>query len=130
MAINIQHIDPEFVDRRGKITRVIDQDKFPIRAVLRITSKAGSVRANHYHKKDYHYIYIESGKCEYSEKPANKPNAPIITKVMNQGDLVLSKPGMAHAVRFLKDTVFYTFTTEKRQQDSYERDTVRIDIIK
>ncbi|MFH1407538.1 MAG: hypothetical protein ABIG91_00670 [Patescibacteria group bacterium] len=130
MAINIQHVDSEFVDTRGKITRLIDQDKFPIRAVLRITSKAGSIRANHYHKKDSHYIYIESGKCEYSEKPADKPDAPIETAIMKPGDLVLSKPKMVHAVRFLTDTVFYTFTTEKRQQDSYEKDIVRIDIIK
>lgn len=129
MAIKITHIDPEFVDERGGIARVVDQDKFPIRAVLRITSKKGTIRANHCHKKDYHYIYIESGKCEYSEKPSDKPRAKIKSVIMKPGDLVLSEPNMIHAVRFLSDTVFYAFTTEKREQDQYEGDTVRVAIV-
>lgn len=129
MKIQISHINPDFVDERGGIARVVDQDKFPIRAILRITSKAGSIRANHYHKHDYHYIYIESGKCEYSEKPVNKPNSKIETITLNPGDLVLTNPGIIHAVKFLEDTVFYAFTTEKREQDQYEGDTVRITIV-
>lgn len=129
MTIKVDHIDPEFVDERGGIARVIDQDNFPIRAVLRITSKAGSIRANHYHKTDYHYIYIESGKCEYSERPADKPDAKVETVVIGQGDVVLSNPGVIHAVKFLEDTIFYAFTTEKREQDQYEGDTVRIKIV-
>jgi len=129
MAINIQHIDPEFVDERGGIARVVDQDRFPMRAVLRITSKKGTIRANHYHKHDYHYIYIESGGCEYSERPAKDKKAKIETVKMGPGDIVLSDPGMIHAVKFTKDTVFYAFTTEKREQDKYEKDTVRITIV-
>ena len=130
MAINVVHTKPEFVDDRGGIARIVDQDKFPIRAVLRITSKKGSVRSNHYHKNDYHYIYVENGKCEYSEKPVNNSNAEIATVVMNPGDLVLTKPGIIHAVKFLQDSVIYAFTTEKRVQDEYEKDTERIDIVK
>ncbi len=130
MTINVIHTKPEFVDDRGGIARIVDQDKFSIRAVLRITSKKGSVRSNHYHKNDYHYIYVESGKCEYSEKPVNNPNAKIATVVMDPGDLVLTKPGIIHAVKFLEDTVLYAFTTEKRKQDKYEKDTKRIEIIK
>ena len=129
MAIKVQHIDPEFVDERGGIARVVDQDKFPIRAILRITSKAGSIRANHYHKNDYHYIYIESGKAEYSEKPADKPKAKVETVTIGSGDLVLSDPGVIHAVKFTEDTIFYAFTTEKREQDQYEDDTVRVVIV-
>lgn len=129
MAIKVDHIEPEFVDERGGIARVVDQDNFPIRAVLRITSKAGTIRANHYHKTDYHYIYIESGKCEYSERPADKPGVEIETVVIGPGDIVLSNPGVIHAVKFLEDTIFYAFTTEKREQDQYEGDTVRIKIV-
>ena len=129
MDIRVDHIEPEFVDERGGIARVIDQDDFPIRAVLRITSKAGTIRANHHHKNDYHYIYIESGKAEYSEKPANQPNAKVETVAIGPGDVVLSKPGIIHAVKFLEDTIFYAFTTEKREQDQYEGDTTRVTIV-
>lgn len=120
----------EFKDDRGVILRIVDQDKFAIRAVLRITSKAGSIRSNHYHKNDYHYIYIESGKCEYSEKPVHDPKAKVETVTLNPGDLVLSNPGIIHAVKFLEDTILYAFTTEKRAQNYYEEDTERIEIVK
>lgn len=130
MKIHVTHLSPEFVDERGGIAHVVDQDKFPIRAVLRITSKAGTVRSNHYHKTDYHYIYIESGKCEYSEKDSKQIKGKVETVVLNPGDLVLSNPGIIHAVKFLEDTVLYAFTSEKRQHSKYEEDTVRVTIIK
>ena len=129
MAINIMRPLEEFKDNRGGIARIVDQDKFAIRAVLRITSKAGSIRSNHYHKHDYHYIFIESGKCQYSEKPVDDPDAKVETVTLKPGDLVLTQPGIIHAVKFLEDTILYAFTTEKREQDKYEQDTVRVKII-
>lgn len=130
MAIKVIHTKEEFADERGKITRIVDQNRLPLQAILRITSKAGSIRSNHYHKKDFHYIYVESGKCEYSEKPADNSNAKVETVTLLPGDLVLTNPGIVHAVKFLEDTVLYAFTTEKREQDQYEGDTERIEIIK
>lgn len=130
MAIDVIRTKPEFIDDRGGITRIVDHDKFAIRAILRITSKAGSIRSNHYHKHDYHYIFIESGKCEYSEKSAYDRKAKVETVTLSPGDLVLSNPGIIHAVKFLQDTVLYAFTTEKRAQDYYEEDTERIEIVK
>lgn len=129
MAIKVKHLKEEFTDERGGITRVIDEDNFQYKVVLRITSKKGAIRSNHYHKYDSHYLYIESGKCEYSEKPANKPNAKIETVLLHPGDLVLTRPGIIHAVRFLEDTVLYALTTEKRNQEKYEEDTVRVTIV-
>lgn len=129
MAIHVKHIKPEFVDNRGGIARIVDQDKFPIRAILRITSKKGATRANHVHKKDYHYIYIESGKCEYSEKDSNSPKQKIETVTLKPGDLILTSPEIIHGVKFLEDTVLYALTTERRKQDLYEKDIERIKII-
>ncbi|EKD94513.1 MAG: cupin 2 conserved barrel protein [uncultured bacterium] len=129
MKINIKHIDPEFVDERGGIARVLDQNKYKIQTILRITSKAGTIRSNHYHKKDYHYLYIESGKCEYSEKSAKDDSDPVETVVLHPGDLVLSRPNIIHAVKFVEDSVIYAFSTENRDPDKYEDDTVRITIV-
>lgn len=130
MPIQVIHSKEEFVDERGGINRIIDEKTRTFRAVLRITSKKGTVRSNHYHKIDSHYLYVESGKCEYSERPADKPNAKIQTVTLKPGDLVLSNPGIVHAVKFLEDSVLYAFTTEKRKQDKYEEDTVRVKIVK
>lgn len=129
MKIKVVHIDPEFVDERGGIARVVDQNKHKIQTILRITSKRGTIRSNHYHKYDYHYLYIESGQCEYSEKPAKKKSAPIETITMNPGDLVLSRPNIIHAVKFTKNSVLYAFTTETRNRKHYEKDTIRITIV-
>lgn len=129
MAIDVTHIEPEFVDERGGIARIVDQDIFPIRAVLRITSKKGTIRANHFHKKDYHYIYVESGKCEYSQKSSNNPDGKAERVILEAGDVVLTNPEMIHGVKFLEDTVLYAFTTEKREQDDYEKDIERIKIV-
>lgn len=129
MAIKVNHIKPKFTDERGGIELVADHDDFPIKSVLRITSKVGTVRGNHYHKRGIHYYYVESGKCEYSQKPANKPNAKVETVVLEPGDLVIVKPKVINATKFLEDSVIYHFDTERREQSHYENNTVRVKII-
>jgi len=42
--------------------------------------------------------------------------------------LVLTHPGIIHAMEALEDTVFWAITTEGRDQKKYEGDTVRINI--
>lgn len=128
MSIKITHLKPEFVDERGYITRLVDDEKIKFRAVLYITSKKGTERGNHYHKSDYHYVYCVSGKFRYSEKDMHNPNSTRESVILNPGDLVLSKPMVAHSMEFLEDTVFLAITTEPREQKQYEGDTVRIKI--
>ena len=128
MAIKVTHVKPEFIDERGYITRLVNDDKTQFKAVLYITSKSGTERGNHYHKEDSHYVFCVSGKFRYSEKNMTKPNSKVESVILNPGDLVLSKPMIAHSMEFLEDTVFLAITTEPRQQDQYEDDTVRIKI--
>lgn len=129
MPIKVTKLKPEFSDDRGYITRLVDTDKYPIRAVLYITSKAGTVRGNHYHKNDAHYVYCLSGKFRYYEKTTNNPESKKESVILKPGDLVLSKPGVMHAMKFLEDTVFLAFTTERRKQNRYEEDIVRVKFI-
>lgn len=128
MPIKVTKIKPEFVDDRGYISRIIDNDQFELRAVLYITSKAGTQRGNHYHKKDYHYVYCLSGKFKYSEKDMSKPNSKVESVILESGDLILSRPMIAHSMEFLEDSVFLAFTTEVREQDKYEKDTKRVEL--
>ncbi|MDP3779271.1 MAG: cupin domain-containing protein [bacterium] len=121
-----RNIKPEFVDDRGGITRILDSES-PIRSILSITSQKGSVRSNHYHKKDTHYCYLVSGKMEWSEKPVE--GGEVESAVLESGDMVFTPAMTVHAVRFLEDSVFLTFATEARNQDDYEADTVRVQLI-
>ncbi len=128
MGIKVTKIKAEFEDDRGYISRLVDTDEYPLRAVLYITSKKGTQRGNHFHKKDAHFVYCLSGKFRYSEKNMQRKNSPVESVILKPGDLVLSKPGIAHSMEFLEDSVFMAFTTEKREQDKYETDTERIQI--
>lgn len=129
MAIKVKHLKPEFVDVRGAITRLINEPKINIKAVLLLTHKKGTVRGNHYHKKDSHWVYCVSGKFRYYEKSMKNKNSKTTSVILKPGDLVYSEPGVAHAMEAIENTVFLAITTEKRQQKSYESDLVRLDII-
>lgn len=126
MLIKVTHIKPEFKDERGFISRLVNDDSFRFRAVLLITGKPGAVRGNHYHKTDSHYVYCLSGKFKYSEKDMGNPNSKKEFVILEPGDLVLSHPMFAHSMEFLEDSVFLAITTESREQNKYEQDTVRL----
>lgn len=129
MAIKVTHLKPEFADFRGTITRIINKPKIKIEAVLLLTHKKGTVRGNHYHKKDSHWVYCLSGKFRYYEKDITKKNSKTSSVILNPGDLVYSRPNMAHAMEAILDTIFLAITTEKRDQKSYEKDLVKVDIV-
>ena len=123
----IRGIKPEFVDERGGITRILDDEKFPVHSVLYITSKSGTVRSNHYHKTDAHWCYLLSGKAEYYERPV--AGGEIEHASLVAGDMVFSDSMIIHAVRFTEDSVLLAFARKPRNQEDYEDDTVRVELI-
>ena len=119
-------IKPETIEERGEMTRILDTDD-SIHSILYITSKASSTRSNHYHKEDTHYCYILSGKAEWYEKPVE--GGVIEKEILKAGDMVRTPPMTIHTVKFLEDTVFLAFSTQPRNQEHYEDDTVRVKLI-
>lgn len=124
----IRNLQPFHVDDRGEMTYLIEDATAPIQSILLITCKKGSVRANHIHTKDSHYSYVLSGAMEYSYK--EEGDAKIKSVIVKQGEAVYTPPHEAHAMKFLEDSMFLAFTTEKRRKDKYEKDLRRIDLIK
>lgn len=121
-------IKPEFVDDRGVITKILDDGKTNIKSVLLITSKAGSVRSNHYHKKDAHWIYVISGSMEYYEKPV-RGRSKTKKVIVNAGDVIYTPPMATHATKFLEDSVFLALSIKSRNQKVYEADTIRVKLL-
>ena len=121
-----RNIKPEIVEERGIIARILDTDE-PIHSILYITSKAGSTRSNHYHKEDTHYCYILSGKAEWYQKPVEGDK--IEKEILQAGDMVRTLPMTIHTVKFLEATVFLAFSTQPRNQEHYEEDTVRVKLV-
>ena len=64
--------DP-FVDARGAIQPLVDED---MKSCVLISSKQGTVRANHYHKTDWHYCYVLEGRIEYYHRPTGSDAPP------------------------------------------------------
>ena len=124
--IQKQKLIPINQDERGQIVKVLEGK---ITSVLVIPSKKGAVRANHYHKKDTHYVYMISGKMRYTVKDLSKKRARKQWVILNPGDLVYTPAMTAHAMEFLEDSVFLALTTQKRDQKNYENDTVRITLV-
>ena len=121
----LRHIDPAVVDARGAITNLFEGR---VEHIALITSKKGSVRANHYHKEDHQYIYLVSGTYESHCCDVRNPAKKQVLKV-RPGDIVYTPPLIAHAQRFIEDSVFLALSTRKREHGKYEEDTVAFSVI-
>jgi len=121
-------------DDRGLIEKL---GTGPWQSVLRITSKAGTVRANHYHQHDSHLCFLESGKLRYVERDVlsatDNPETPELGElreyIIEPGQLFYTSPMIAHAMHFLEDSVFYALTPRSGDQDEYENDVVRVVLV-
>jgi quercetin dioxygenase-like cupin family protein len=90
-----------------------------------ISSQKGSVRANHYHRTDWHYCYVLSGEIEYHHRPTGSSEKPQ-KETIRKGELFFTGPMVDHAMVFTQDTVFLTLGRNSRAQEVYEADVVRI----
>ena len=121
----IVNLEKPFVDERGNIQPLVD--KLMKSAVL-IESKKGSLRANHFHKTDWHYCYILSGEIEYFHRKTGSIEEPEMLSV-KANQMVFTPPMVDHAMRFPVDTVFLTLSRNSRDQKTYEEDVVRINML-
>lgn len=115
-----------YEDARGVIQTLVDGG---IHSIQVITSKAGSVRANHFHRGDSHYMYVVKGNMRYFHRAAGDVSAPTWVYV-KEGQMVFTPPMVEHAVEFLEDSVFLNITGKPRDQGSYEQDLVRVELYK
>lgn len=115
-----------FEDSRGVIQTLVDGGFHSIQI---ITSNAGTVRANHYHRTDSHYMYVIKGTMKYFHRPVGDDSPPSWLFV-KEGQMVFSPPMVEHAVEFIEDSVFLNITGNPRDQGSYEDDLVRVELYK
>ena len=118
-------LEKPFVDSRGAIQPLVDM---MMKSAVMIDSKAGSLRANHYHKTDWHYCYVVSGEIEYLHRPTGSDQPPEVISI-KQGEMVFTPPMIDHGMKFPVDTVFLTLSRNPRDQESYEADVVRVEFV-
>ncbi len=111
-----------FVDARGEILNLLD---VPFASAAVITSVKGAVRANHYHKTDYHYCWLQRGGLIYAHRPVGQRRAPR-QWVIKPGQLFYTPPMYEHVMIFTEDSVLFAFARNNRETANYESDTVRV----
>jgi oxalate decarboxylase/phosphoglucose isomerase-like protein (cupin superfamily) len=118
-------LEPAHVDARGAIQSLVN---FPMKNASLITSQKGSLRSNHYHLTDWHYMYVLSGSFDYYYR-ATGSNAPPKVVRAATGNMVFTPPMEDHATVFLEDTQLIVLSRKPRDQESYEADTRRVVLI-
>ena len=91
---SIVKLSKGFVDSRGKILPICDKI---MKSASLITTKKNQWRANHYHKTDWHYIYVIYGRFNYyfRKTGSNKKPKKLIVK---KNELLFTGPKIDHAM--------------------------------
>tara|TARA_B100001057_G_C22788286_1_gene926521 strand:+ start:934 stop:1323 length:390 start_codon:yes stop_codon:yes gene_type:complete len=114
-----------FKDKRGSISDIIYKDN--INHITLIKSKKNVIRGNHYHKKSTQYAYVTKGKLEYYYKNINNKKSRVKKIVLKENEMVLTKPGIAHAFKTITNNEFLVFSKGIRGGKDYEKDTYRLE---
>ena len=109
--------DNLFKDNRGKISN--HELTEPINLIGLIDSKKGTIRANHYHPQQEQKCLFTKGQIIEIFQDIINPNSPKITQVVNEGQLSIIKPNVAHTMVFTKDTTFLNLVRGERDHENY-----------
>ena len=107
----------EFIDERGKISN--HELTEPINMIGLIDSKKGTIRANHYHPQQEQKCLFTKGQIIEIFQDILNPNSPKITQVVNEGQISIIKPNVAHTMVFTKDTTFLNLVRGEREHENY-----------
>ena len=118
-------LPPPHSDQRGSIQSLVN---FPMKNISLISSQKGSVRSNHYHLTDWHYMYVLSGSFDYYYRPSETDQEPAVVRV-KAGEMVFTPPMEDHATVFLEDTQLLAMSRNPRDQESYEADVKRVVLV-
>lgn len=121
----IVELKDAFADARGEIIPLVD---LPMKSCVLITSKKGTVRANHYHRTDWHFCYVLDGAIEYHHRP-HGDDGPGEKLLLRKGQMFFTPPMVDHAMVFVEDTTFLTLGRNSRKQEVYEADVERINYV-
>jgi nucleoside-diphosphate-sugar epimerase/2-polyprenyl-3-methyl-5-hydroxy-6-metoxy-1,4-benzoquinol methylase len=117
---DLEHVrdgDNEFIDERGKISN--HELTEPINLIGLIDSKKGTIRANHFHPQQEQKCLFTKGQIIEVFQDILNPNSPKITQVVNEGQLSIIKPNVAHTMVFTKDTTFLNLVRGDRDHENY-----------
>ena len=111
-------------DDRGYIKSIINQ---PSTNTSIIMCNPGSVRANHYHIRDWHYMYVLEGSMDYFF--FDNLSKEVCFLSLEKDQIVYTPPKEVHATFFSEQTKLIVVSYLARDETSYEADTRRVKFI-
>jgi oxalate decarboxylase/phosphoglucose isomerase-like protein (cupin superfamily) len=111
-------------DNRGSISSIVNE---ACNNVSIIETNAGSIRSNHYHKKDWHYMLVLEGKLDYFYF-SNFLKKVMFINVL-PGQIIFTPNLEVHATFFPDKSKLVVISGFLRDSKTYENDTVRLDFI-
>ncbi len=106
-----------YTDSRGYITNYELPE--PVNLIGLITSKKGTVRANHFHPIQEQKCLVTKGSFISVYKDLLSGDDKIVTHVVNENQLIVTKPNVAHAMVFPEDTKFLNLVRGEREHKNY-----------
>ena len=107
----------DFIDERGKISNYDLPE--PINMIGYIESKKGTMRANHFHPVQEQKCLVIKGQFISIYKDLLDEDSPKITHVVNEGEMIVTQPNVAHTMVFTQDTIFLNLVRGEREHDNY-----------
>jgi oxalate decarboxylase/phosphoglucose isomerase-like protein (cupin superfamily) len=111
-------------DARGEILSIVDE---PVQNVSIISCNPGSLRSNHFHHSDFHFMYILEGEIDYFYKDVDTGEIQYLK--VREGDNIFTPDNEIHATYFPVKTRMVVSSKYPRDQETYEKDTVRVPLV-
>lgn len=95
------------------------------KSVAVIHSRQGTFRSDHYHKTDWHFMYVVSGEMHYWWRAAGDERKPSRID-LPAGAMVFTPPMVEHLTFFPVPTTIITMARNIRDHKGHESDIVRV----
>tara|TARA_B100000795_G_scaffold57144_1_gene37820 strand:- start:7004 stop:7456 length:453 start_codon:yes stop_codon:yes gene_type:complete len=111
-------------DKRGGILSIVDDY---VKNVSIISCNPGSIRSNHYHLSDFHYMHVLDGEIDYFFKQIDSDDIQYLK--VRKGENIFTPAKEIHATYFPIKTTLIVSSLNPRDQETYEKDTVRVEFV-
>lgn len=112
------------LDNRGSIISIVDSH---VKNVSLISCNQNTIRSNHYHYSDWHIMHVLEGCIHYFYKGLKEEEVHYI--FVDSGKNIFTPPNEIHATYFPVNTKLIVSSKNPRDQETYEKDTVRVNLI-
>jgi len=116
----------DFRNEAGRIQNIFEA---PCSGVAILDCAPNSWRASHWHKDDWHVLYVLHGRVKYYERALDEKRVPT-PNWYEEGEAFLTPCGVEHALYFPYHTVLLSVSKMNRTHESHESDVVRTEFRK